>query len=252
MAAIFGHFLKSWEGKFSFQIEDTLSASIPCLFLPIYLAMPQNSETGRRERGGEDVPKARWSLLKTPDAPRAISKRKGICYCQRSGGKGMHRRALILETNAVSARGGRRPRALGWTRRICGWARLGLTPAGMGETDSRAGRIKLWFRLVTGDLQSLLCLLPREGSRLNNWQVAGIFALENNPRVTISIKQFGSKLFLLSFWHNCYPYKPAHQTALCCCVITQLFSAVAFSAIPFPLATETCSSSSPSQPHCKT
>ena len=164
MAAIFGRFLKSWEGKFSFQIEDTLSASIPCLLLPIYLAMPQNRETGRREQGGEDVPRARWSLLKTSDAPRTISKRKGIRYRQRSGGKGTRRRALNI--------GNKRPRARGRKAQ-----RVAADPedsrAGAGRFDARWPRgnglvgveHKLRFRLVTGGLQSALGFLLREGSR---------------------------------------------------------------------------------------
>lgn len=126
MAAIFGHFLKSWEGKFSFQIEDMLSASIPCLFLLIYLAMPQNSETGRRQQHGEDVPKAQM-VLKCQTLPEQ-SLSKGYLCCQWSSGKG-----VILETN------GRRWKALSTVLDPEDVGGHGLVPAGTGDTDSWSG-----------------------------------------------------------------------------------------------------------------
>lgn len=253
MAAIFGHFLKSWEGKFSLQIEDTLSASIPCFVSSYLFSNATKFGDGKKgNKAGKDVPKTRWSLLKMSDAPRTISKRKGIYSCQRSSGKGMHRRGWILETNAVSARGGRSPLHCGGPGGFVGghsmvWRLL----AWGGKTDSCAWRISCglgWWQETCSRRRVDCC----ERGVVNNWQVVCISAVENNPRVTISIKQFGSKQFLLSFWHNCYPYKPVHQTSLCCCVIMQLFSAVAFSAIPFPLATEPYSSSSAPQLHCET
>lgn len=122
MAAIFGHFLKSWEGKFSFQIEDTLSASIPCLFLLIYLAMPQNSETGRRQLHGEDVPKAQM-VLKCQTLPeQSLRERASLLSVEPREGRDIENK---WEVEGPEQRGG--PRG-------CGWAQFGLTPAGTGDT----------------------------------------------------------------------------------------------------------------------
>lgn len=198
MAAIFGHFLKSWEGKgrkvlFS-NWRHTLSKH--SLFVSSYLFSNATKfgDWRREQRGEETSPKPDGVCLKMSDAPRTISKRKGIYYCQQSSGKVMHRHTLILETNAVFTWGGRRPTASWWTRRTCGWAQQGLTPAGMGETDSCMWRISCglgWWQ----ETCSHCCVYCCERGVVNNWQVACIFALENNPWVTISIKQFGSKLF---------------------------------------------------------
>lgn len=128
MAAIFGHFLKSWEGKFSFQIEDTLSASIPCLFLLIYLAMPQNSETGRRQQHGKDVPKAQM-VLKCQTLPeQSPSERVSLLSVEQREGRDIGNK--WEEVEGPQHRDG--PRG-------CGWAWFGLTPAGTGDTDSWSG-----------------------------------------------------------------------------------------------------------------
>lgn len=177
MAAIFGHFLKSWEGKFSFQIEDTLSASIPCLFLLIYLAMPQNSETGRRQQRGEDVPKAQM-VLKCQTLPEQSPEREGISAVSGAAGRAWYWKQMG---------GGGRPWALWWTPRM--WV-------GTVWFDAcwHWGHTLLEWRMSCGfswwqQTHSQHCVhCSRRG--VSRQQLLGccIFALENKPRVTIPIK----------------------------------------------------------------
>ena len=56
---------------------------------------------------------------------------------------------------------------------------------------------------------------------------------KTTPGVTISIKQFGSELFLRSSWHNCYPYKPDLSLPLC---HYAAFFGCSFQCHPFPLS----------------
>lgn len=87
-----------------------------------------------------------------------------------------------------------------------------------GETDCCAWRISCglgWWQ----ETCSCCCVYCSKKGVINNWQIICILLLEKQPWVTISIKQFRAELFLLSFWYNCYPYKPVHQTSVGCCVI---------------------------------